>query len=250
MIELLRSGAITVLGRHPYASNNAYVVQCETETASCRALYKPVAGERALWDFPDTALAAREVAAFAVAEALDLQCIPETVWRDDAPAGPGSLQRWIDDASIEDVAVLTDYDDSWLHVFEAQLTDGTDVHVVHRDSEELRAIAFLDVLLNNADRKAGHLLRGPDGHLWGVDHGVTFHAEPKLRTVLWGFVGQTIADELLARLSVPLHELPEVASVLNEAELAALQDRMQALLRTRVYPEPSPDWPAVPWPVF
>lgn len=250
MIELLRDGDITVLGRHPYASNIAYVVECSYSGRSCRALYKPVSGERDLWDFPGAVLAAREVAAYDVSEALGLQLVPETVWRDDAPSGAGSLQRWIEDATIDDVAVVTESEPDWLPVLDAELTDGTPVQVVHRDNPDLRAMALLDAILNNADRKGGHLLRDADGALWGVDHGVTFHAEPKLRTVLWGFTGEEIDTQLLAKLDVPLEQLPSVRHALDDVEIVALRSRIEELRRTARYPAPSPDWPAVPWPVF
>lgn len=250
MIDILRNGSIELIGRHPYASNAAYLVECDFNGERCRAIYKPVSGERELWDFPGVELAAREVAAYAVSEALGLALIPETVWREDAPAGPGSLQRWIEDASISDIAVVTDFDESWLPVLDAQLADGTDVTVVHRDTAELRALAFLDVVLNNADRKGGHILRDSAGKLWAVDHGVTFHQEPKLRTVLWGFTGQAISSDLLQRLDRELASVPSVRLALDEPEIAALHSRTATLQETGVYPAPSPNWPSVPWPVF
>ena len=190
MIETLLTTAVTVIGRHPHASNAAYVVECATDSAPVRALYKPAAGERQLWDFPDTVLGLREVAAYEVSQQLGIPHVPPTVWREDLPLGPGSLQLWIDDASVADVDVVESPDEGWLHVLDAELTDGTCVQVVHRDLPVLRALALLDAVMNNADRKAGHLLRDPEGRLWAVDHGVTFHAEPKLRTVLWGFAAQ------------------------------------------------------------
>lgn len=250
MIDLLRHGDISIIGRHPYASNAAYLVTCGSEEAQCRALYKPFAGERALWDFADVVLGSREVLAYEVSAALQLQVIPQTVWREDAPLGPGSVQRWIEDAEIADVAVVESVEPDWLAVFEAELADGTTVHVVHRDNDELRAIAFLDVIMNNADRKGGHLLRDPQGALWGVDHGVTFHAEPKLRTVLWGFIDEPIPAALLDRLEIDLPSLPAVVAALDDQEIDALQRRMRAMRDTGVFPAPSPHWPAVPWPVF
>lgn len=250
MIDVLRHGEISVIGRHPYASNAAYLVSCSIGDQQCRAIYKPVAGERALWDFPGVELAAREVLAFEVAKALELPMVPETVWRADGPFGSGSLQHWIEDARIDDVAVVEDVEPPWRAVFESELADGTPVQVVHRDNDELRSIAFLDVIMNNADRKGGHLLRDPQGTLWGVDHGVTFHAEPKLRTVLWGFIDERIPTVLRDRLEIDLISLPAVQETLSESEIEALGVRVEELRTSGTFPAPSPRWPPVPWPVF
>lgn len=248
MSQSLRSGDITVIGRHPVASNAVFVV--EVGEAGERAIYKPVAGERPLWDFPGGLLARREVAAHAFAEALGITVVPPTVWREDGPHGPGSLQRWIDSAEIVDVGVFEQAEATWLPVLEAELEDGTPVVVAHRDLADLRALALLDALMNNADRKAGHLLRDPAGTLWAVDHGVTFHAEPKLRTVLWGFAGQPIDDDLvdlLARVPTALHAL---ADWISDEEIDAVQGRADSLLGRGVFPAPSGEWPAIPWPIY
>lgn len=250
MIELLQHGTLQIVGRHPEASNAVFVVECTVADERVSALYKPTAGERPLWDFPDVTLAAREVAAYEMSEALGLSIVPETVWRDDGPAGPGSLQRWIDDARLDDVAVVSDLDDGWLPVMEAQLTDGTEVVVAHRDTDALRAFAFFDAVINNADRKAGHLLRDADSRLWGVDHGVTFHTEPKLRTVLWGFAGERIPDALLATLEIDVRKIPALRRTLSDAEFSALETRIRGLSESGRFPLPSPDWPAIPWPIY
>jgi uncharacterized repeat protein (TIGR03843 family) len=130
------------------------------------------------------------------------------------------------------------------------LTDGTCVQVVHRDLPDLRALALLDAVMNNADRKAGHLLRDPEGRLWAVDHGVTFHAEPKLRTVLWGFAARPIEQALLQRISDDLLDIPALRTALTDAELVALRHRINDLHTSGRYPLPSEDWPAIPWPIF
>lgn len=249
MIEHLRAANVEILGRHPQASNAAFVVSCEHGDTSVRALYKPASGERHLWDFPNAVLGLREVAAYALAEALGLPFIPPTIWRDDLPLGPGSLQLWIDDASLADVEVVTEAAEGWLHVLDAELQDGTEVQVVHRDLPELRMLAFLDLLLNNADRKAGHMLRDAGGALWAVDHGVTFHSEPKLRTVLWGFAGQPIQSDLLQRLDPQLLAIDAVEAALIPLELKALEQRMRAVATMGMYPSPT-HWPAIPWPIY
>lgn len=243
-------GAMAILGRHPRASNAVFLVDVETDAGSIRALYKPVSGERPLWDFPRGELARREVATHAVARALGIDVVPNTVWREDAPLGPGSLQRWIEDASLADVDVTPEVPPGWHHVLDAELEDGTPVRLVHRDDEDLRALALLDAIVNNGDRKAGHILRDADGRLWAVDHGVTFHVEPRLRTVLWGFTGDPIPTAFADRMDTDLTLLPEVRIALDDAELEALDARMHALRATGVHPGPSPDWPAIPWPVY
>ena len=250
MSELLSSGAVQIVGRHPVASNAVFVVDVELDDRRERAIYKPVAGERELWDFPSGNLARREVAAYRFANALGIDVIPVTVWRDDLQHGPGSLQRWIDDAEPKDVEVVTEVADGWLHVLDAELQDGTPVVVAHRDSPDLRMLAVLDALMNNADRKAGHVLRDPDGKLWAVDHGVTFHAESKLRTVLWGFVGQPLDDAHVEALVAVPNALDAVSDWLDDIELDAIQGRADSLLGRGLFPAPSGEWPAIPWPIW
>lgn len=250
MIDHLRYGEISVLGRHPYASNAALVIECTFDGAAVRAMYKPAQGERPLWDFPDVVLAAREVAAYEVATALGLPFVPPTIWREDAPAGPGSIQLWIENATLDDVIAEPDPGEGWLPVLNAQRSDGTEVVVAHRDLPELRELALLDAVMNNADRKAGHLLRDSAGALWAVDHGVTFHADPKLRTVLWGFAGDEIDPDLLDRLAIDLRAVPAVRRALTDLEIDALDARIAELRTTGHYPYPSPEWPAIPWPIY
>ena len=250
MIDILLDGEITMIGRHTQASNAVFVVECTLGDKRCQAVYKPSAGERPLWDFPDAVLGRREVAAYEVARACGFTFIPPTVWREDAPLGPGSVQYWIEDANVTDVAVLPELPAHWKHVLDAELSDGTAVVVAHADTQELRALALFDAIVNNADRKAGHILRDPTEALWAVDHGVTFHAEPKLRTVLWGFAGEPIAPELLARIPADLVGMPAILAALTDEELLALTERIAKLRREGVFPEPSPDWPAIPWPIF
>jgi len=197
-------------------------------------VYKPIAFERPLWDFPDGTLAHREVAAFLVSEATGWGIVPPTVLR-DGPAGPGMVQLWIDaDDSI----------DAW--------------ELVQAGDRRLRPMALLDAVLNNTDRKGGHIVpvrRSGEVHLYGVDHGVCFSADPKLRTVLWAWRGRRIAPaelEVLERLRTGLAgALGEgLGALLDEDELAATRERLDGLLATARFPEPSPDWPAVPWPPY
>jgi hypothetical protein len=215
-LKELRTGEIKVEGRLVDASNAS--LYCSV--GKVNAIYKPIAGERPLWDFPDGHLAWREVAAYQVSEALELNCVPPTILR-EGPFGEGSLQLWIDEA--EEVG------DRYL-----------------QKSEGLRRIALLDAVINNTDRKIGHLLY-KDGTILGCDHGVTFHEDYKLRTVLWQFADESISDEEIEKLSKLDIDL---SGLLTESENAALDQRIANLLQSGKFPLPPTDWPAIPWPPF
>ena len=208
-------------------------------------------------------LAGREVASYRVSEALGWGLIPETVLR-DGPLGPGMVQRWVvepdDSPELIDLFPLDGVPDGYLKVFtgyveDADAPDGiAEVALAHADDPRLRRLAVLDVLINNADRKGGHVLTGPDGRVQGVDHGICLHAAPKLRTVLWGWAGDplTAGDlECLSRLDGELSR-PEVVAELVElitpTEIDALRGRVESLLTTGSHPAPTGDWPAIPWP--
>ena len=236
-LEVLGSGQIEIVGRLMGSSNHAMLCRVRhscpppEEPVVLEAVYKPTAGERPLDDFPDGTLSHREVAAYLVSEAIGWGIVPPTIRR-DGPFGDGSLQLWIDvDPTVDVVAMVVAAD------------------------ERLRRIAVFDAATNNTDRKGGHLLPMPDGHVFGVDHGVTFSTEPKLRTVLWGWRGTAFAvDELegLARLADALRGdlARDLAGLLSRGEIAATRRRVDALLETRRFPLPRPDWPAIPWPPF
>ncbi|HEV2890025.1 MAG TPA: SCO1664 family protein [Frankiaceae bacterium] len=232
MIEALRDGDIAIEGRLVDASNATLYCSLTSGTETCAVVYKPIRGERPLWDFPDGTLAHREVAAYAVSVATGWDVVPPTVLR-EGPLGPGMVQLWIDVDESVDL-----------------------VELVSSDHPALRRMALFDAVVNNADRKGGHLLPVPGGHVHGVDHGVTFSVEPKLRTVLWGWRGRRFADEEVAVLTALRWDLTsgalgeELAGLLAPAEVEATVDRVERLLRTRRFPYPSPDWPAVPWPPF
>ena len=229
-IALLEHGELGVEGRLVVASNaTLYCSVClDGVTAAC--VYKPVAGERPLWDFPDGTLAEREVAAYEVSAATGWLIVPPTVFR-SGPLGPGMVQLWI--KTDEDVDVR-------------RLIRGT-------SSDQLRRIAVFDAVINNADRKGGHLLPTRAGHIYGVDHGVSFHAEPKLRTLLWQWSGQPLranAGDTLRQLQVGLAgDLGErLAGLLTRREVRSTARRIDQLLASGRHPEPSGEWPAVPWP--
>ncbi len=258
MTEPDLDGPLEVVGRITVASNATFLARI----GGTRVVYKPVAGEKPLWDFPDGTLARREVAAFLVSEATGWGVVPRT-WLRDGPYGPGMVQRWQEpepglDPGLDPVDVVPSGavpGAGWRTVLEGQDQHGDPVTLVHEDSAALRRMAVLDVLLNNADRKGGHVLPRADGHRFGVDHGVTFHVEPRLRTVLWGWVGEPldaaeragvarVRDGLAATLG------GELAGLLDEAEVAALGARCGRLLAGGRFPEPEGEMPAVPWPLF
>ncbi|NQX27764.1 SCO1664 family protein [Microbacteriaceae bacterium VKM Ac-2854] len=245
---------LTLTGRIPTASNATFVGTLGPLTV----VYKPSAGEKPLWDFPGNDLAHREVAAFRVSEAFGWNVVPRT-WLGDGPHGPGMLQLWQDADPDQDAVDLIPTaavpEQGWRVVFDG--TDGDDrpVSLVHEDTAALRRMAVFDIVVNNADRKGAHVLAMPDGHRHGVDHGLTFHVEHKLRTVLWGWIGDALtADErsgverVRAALGGDLGT--ELATLLSEEELEVLARRCDRLLRRGVFPAPRGDMPAVPWPLF
>ncbi|MEJ2012092.1 MAG: SCO1664 family protein [Anaerolineales bacterium] len=232
VVEILTQGAIEPVGQVIWGSNYTFLVKVTSGQATLRAIYKPARGERPLWDFPHGSLVEREVAAFLVSEALGWHFVPPTVLRGDAPAGPGSLQLYIE-AEPE------------LHyfTFDEALKD------------RLRPVALFDILINNADRKAGHILIDGQGQMWLIDHGVCFHVEPKLRTVIWDFAGEAVPDELLEDLRRLLQQLEggeelhaRLADLLSDAEIEALRMRTATLLAEPAFPGPGPGRP-YPWPL-
>jgi len=229
----LREGKLEVVGRLPGSSNQALVVLVHHPDLAepFHAVYKATVAERPLFDFPVGTLARREVAAFLVSEATGWGLVPSTVLR-DGPYGVGMVQQWIHgDPSVDLVALVVE------------------------DDPRLRRMAVFDAIVNNTDRKGGHLVPMPDGHVFGVDHGVTFSVEPKLRTVLWGWIGTPFEDDELAGLQRVRDGLRnELAASLGElldpAEVTATKRRVAALLRSRHFPRPNADWPSIPWPPF
>lgn len=251
----LRLGELHLDGRLVESSNNALVGTVTVDGTSSRIVYKPTAGERPLWDFPDGTLAGREVAAYLVSEAADWHCVPTTVLR-DGPFGIGMAQQWIDGADPDaavDIFPADRVPDGWLPVFAAQDAAGEPVIVAHQDRAALATIAVFDAVCNNADRKGAHLLGAPDGRLLAVDHGLTFHVEDKLRTILWGWAGRPLPGSVipgLERLSAALENSlgALLADYLTDTEIDALQDRVTALLADRRFPQPPAHRPAIPWP--
>jgi uncharacterized repeat protein (TIGR03843 family) len=230
MIEkILTTGEIEVEGRLVDASNATLFVTVTLGEEKVNAIYKPIAGERPLWDFPDGNLASRERASYLISQALGTQCIPLTILR-DGPFGIGAVQLWID------------------------IDEDVDLEIYFReDRPELRAVALLDAVINNTDRKIGHLLPSISGKLFVCDHGVTLHSEDKLRTVLWQWSGEALTDSELSQLEsfrAFLDTESELQRLITEEEFQALIVRVENLIATGLFPEPNPDWPHIPWPPF
>ena len=232
-LELLGRGSLKVEGRLVDASNATLFCTIKSHGTSANCVYKPIAGERPLWDFPTGTLAGREVAAYAVSRAAGWNFVPPTVMR-DGPYGPGMCQLWIDlDESVDLIGLAR-----------------------REDCRPLREMAVFDAVVNNADRKIGHLLPVADGHLYGCDHGICFAEEYKLRTVLWQWRGEPLPQRALAslrRLSASLDGGPlaqELGRHLTRAEVAATASRVELMLASGVHPAPPEDWPAVPWPPY
>jgi uncharacterized repeat protein (TIGR03843 family) len=215
-------------------------------SAPVRVVYKPEAGEQPLWDFPSRTLSRREKAAAVLDALLGFGQVPQTAWRDSGPAGPGSVQVWVEGRVDLGVFPPGEVPSGWVAVVDAETEDGP-VVVGHRDDLATQRMITFDVLANNADRKGGHLLRTEEG-LFGIDHGVTFHEEPKLRTVLWGLIGRPVPAQILDAVRDALPRLPELGDWLSSAEVGATVERAERLLERAEYPAPAGTWPALPWP--
>lgn len=232
ILTTLAEGSLQLEGQFLWGSNYSFLVRVQGEGEEVLAVYKPQRGERPLWDFPPGTLAAREVAAYLTSQTLGWDLVPPTVLRQDGPAGPGSLQLYVDA-------------DPERHYFT----------FTAEEKERLRPVAVFDALINNADRKGGHVLLARNGHLWLIDHGVCFHEQDKLRTVIWDFAGQPIPPKLLAdvqafrwRLARDDRLRNDFLRLLTRAEVAALTRRAARLLDARHFPLPGPSRP-YPWPL-
>jgi hypothetical protein len=230
IIEHLTSGDLDVTGRLVDASNATLYANCTFKSSTIPVIYKPVAGERPLWDFQDGNLAQREFAAYLISELGNFGVVPPTVLR-DGPFGIGMVQQWID------------------------IDENIDLAMFYReDNAQLRKMALFDAVVNNTDRKIGHLLPISKDLVHGCDHGVTFHEDDKLRTVLWQWADQDLTNveiDQLERLEVAVRgDSDQLLTLITEIEFASLLARINRLLSEKKYPSPSDEWPAVPWPPF
>lgn len=232
VINVLQYGEITIKGEFVWGSNYTFLAEVCRNADVVQSVYKPSRGEQPLWDFPAASLARREAAAFLVSEALGWELVPPTVYRKIAPIGPGSLQLFIEH-------------DPDLHYF----------NLNEADKQRLRPVALFDLLINNADRKGSHLLYDNHHHLWLIDHGICFHAEDKLRTVIWDFAGEPVPDNLLLDLrkfcqaiSADTDLYRGLQELLSQKEIKALVKRAEHLTSFPQFPQPNPDERSFPWP--
>jgi len=231
-LTTLETGQITVTGEFMWGSNYTFAVEVRQAEQTLQAVYKPTQGERPLWDFPRASLAHREVAAYLVSNVLSWEFVPPTVYRKDGPAGPGSLQLYVDH-------------DPEYNYFSFSPTD----------LQRLRPVALFDLLINNADRKGSHVLIDNTDHMWLIDHGISFHRDDKLRTVIWDFAGEPVPEEycssmisLETQLNPRTDFLRQLENHLNPQEIGALAKRTRGLLATMRFPNPEPNRRPYPWP--
>lgn len=257
-VAALLEGELELEGRIMPASNATFVgrVAGRDGDGGTVVVYKPVQGERPLWDFPGAVLAHREEAAYLVSEVTGWDVVPPTVVR-EGPHGPGMVQRWCEPDPEQAAVTLVpegQEPEGYLHVFDGVDARDRPVSLVHEDTVALRRMAVFDVVVNNADRKGGHVLEMADGHRHGVDHGIAFHEEHKLRTVLWGWAGSPLTAEevevvqrVRAAVGGALGE--RLAPLLTDLEIDCIARRCDRLLARGRLPEPR-EWPAIPWPPF
>jgi uncharacterized repeat protein (TIGR03843 family) len=272
----LALGTLSVRGQIRQASNAVLFGEVEHDGQRVPCVYKPVAGERPLWDFPDGTLAQREVAAYEISRATGWDLIPATVLR-EGPYGEGMCQAWVgplpgtapadedaegaedgEEGDGEELLAIVEGDEpgeGWKPVGHVDTGTARPALLVHADDERLRRLAVIDAVINNGDRKGGHLLTLPTGALYAIDHGVTFHVDDKLRTLLWGWAGEELTAEATATLRALAKALAEgaplavrLSELISAAELEALRKRIDGLISSGRHPLPSGDWPAIPWP--
>lgn len=241
------TGELRIVGQLSEASNATFLVMDETDK---RWVYKPVVGEAPLWDFPEHTLSRREVAAYDVSHRAGWDVVPLTLWS-SGPLGPGSVQEWIEGPMTDTVDVLPveDLDETWLPVVVGEDENGAPVVLVHRQDPRLRRIALFDLVINNTDRKVGHLIEA-DGRIFGVDHGLTFHVDDKPRSVLWGFAGQPLDSAERELLDATAAMQAPTPTGLEAEEWQAMAQRAKQILDKGQFPAPSGKWPAIPWPPF
>jgi hypothetical protein len=229
-LTILRQGAVELQGLFRLGSNDTFLCSLESPLGALRAVYKPARGERPLWDFPTGTLGKREAAAFEVARAIGWDFVPPTVFRDEGPLGPGSFQEYLPLNLEENYFLLR----------------GREPEILHR-------VAAFDIVINNADRKAMHIVRDSHGRIWLIDHGVCFHVDWKVRTVVWEFAGEDLPQDVLSALDRFLESAakyhPNLKRLLRTEEISALETRTAGLLSAKKFPEPGPGI-SIPWPIL
>jgi uncharacterized repeat protein (TIGR03843 family) len=253
--ELLNSD-FSVIGQITSASNVALLLENTSDKNGFKAIYKPKSGIRELWDFPKNDLVEREYASYLLSRESELNLIPPTVIREISDFGEGMVQKWIEDSKIKSVGIFK-YDEvpvEFLTVLEANDGQANLVKVAVADSPWLDSLTIFDAIINNSDRKGSHILTDPSGENWAIDHGVTWHLDNKLRTVLWAKAGESLSASAILTMQKIEKGLSEstnlLSNYLSQDEIEQAANRLKQIATTGLFPLPQGDWPAIPWPVF
>lgn len=255
-LDLLLTGEIEIEGLIPDSSNGALKVLVRNSKTSISAIIKPEVSIRPLWDFPDMDLNNREYATYLLDRALNLNYVPETVMRKVEGIGKSLIQEWVKESDNDLIIVKSpeDIPKDYLKVLQGYDELNKLITLAHKDVRDLRNLCLFDLIINNADRKGGHLLVDSDNRMWAIDHGVSWHFESKIRTVLWGWIDESFNDEDIALLKKAKDVLQKWAKeeiiYLGADEIVQALERVEELLKENTFPQPGDQWPAVPWPIF
>ena len=255
-LDLLLSGEIEIEGLIPDSSNGALKVLISKSGKNMHAIIKPEVSIRPLWDFPEMDLNNREYATYLLDRALELNYVPETVMRNVKGIGKSLIQEWVDESDNDLIIVKSpeDIPQDYLKVLQGYDELNKLITLAHKDDRDLRNLCLFDLVINNADRKGGHLLVDSGNKMWAIDHGVSWHQEAKIRPVLWGLIGVDFNREdlnLLEKAKDVLQAWKEEEFVyLSEIEIEQANKRTEDLLKGNAFPQPGDQWPAVPWPIF
>ena len=254
--SLLSTGEIEIEGLIPDSTNGALKLLITNGDEQIAAIAKPDVSIRPLWDFPNMDLNKREYATFLFDRKLELGFVPETVIRDISGIGNALVQHWIRETE-NDLIIVQSPDNipkSYLRVLQGYDELNKLITLAHKDDQDLRKLCLIDLIINNADRKGNHLITDGNNKMWAIDHGVSWHEEPKIRTVLWGWINQEFNDGDLDLLSLAKSTLEDWLAndfqYLENSEIECALERLDELVKNKRFPAPGSEWPAVPWPIF
>ena len=255
-LDLLLNGEIEIEGLIPDSSNGALKVLVSNSKQSVEAIIKPEVSIRPLWDFPDLDLNNREYATYLLDRELNLNYVPDTVMRNVEGIGKSLIQEWVTESDNDLIIVKSpeDIPEEYLKVLQGYDELNKLITLAHKNNRDLRNLCLFDLVINNADRKGGHLLMDSANKMWAIDHGVSWHFESKIRTVLWGWIDETFNDQDIALLNNAKKVIQtwkdEEFIYLSEEEIEQAIKRVDGLLKENAFPQPGDQWPAVPWPIF
>jgi len=255
-LDLLLNGEIEIEGLIPDSSNGALKVLVSDSKQSVEAIIKPEVSIRPLWDFPDLDLNNREYATYLLDRELNLNYVPDTVMRNVEGIGKSLIQEWVTESDNDLIIVKSpeDIPEEYLKVLQGYDELNKLITLAHKNNRDLRNLCLFDLVINNADRKGGHLLMDSANKMWAIDHGVSWHFESKIRTVLWGWIDETFNDQDIALLNNAKKVIQtwkdEEFICLSKEEIEQAIKRVEGLLKENAFPQPGNQWPAVPWPIF